>query len=1055
VRLKFGFLGILILTLLGRHNLAAQSRIFASGYVNAQNSTSPAFSAMGVATGTAPGDPIDPQTRQRQLQGAHLPTPLLYPTTDDLSSPLTTPTYPKTADVSALAPTDFTFQSIHDLTSIEAPATGTLGSPSLASMGTTIFYTGNWFAARSTDGGKTFTYTNPYTTFPTINGGFSGNQIANYAPAQDMMLWSLQYAKDSSSGTLRIARAIGSASVAANSWMYWNFNPQNFGFPTGNWMDFPNLTVGSTFLYVTSNVFRTSDDGFTGSVLFRIPLAQLAAGGNVTFDYFTVTTVGSLRCTEGATTTMYCGTQLGGNQVRIYRWADGNSTVAFDDIGVNAFTYLNKDGVATSPDATNWAGRADSRISGAYVANGIIGLMWAAKQGGGFAYPYSIVARFNEGTRAFIDQASIWSSQTAFLYPTASVGAAGNLAGIIYFGGGFYYPTGAAWINDDVESGFAPLHIYSAAESDAGPSSPQWGDYFTARRNPIAGNTWVGGVFYQLGGGANSNTRQRYLWFGRIRDFSGVIQVTVQTNPVGLQISVDGTAYTAPQTFNWFAGSNHTIATTSPQGTGTRQVFAAWTDGGAISHSVAPATSTTYTANFTTQYLLTTVSSPGAGGVITPNPSGANGYYNAGTSVELTAVPNPGYVFLNWSGGLTGTTNPQSLTLSAQTTVTAVFSLMSSTGLRFVPVTPCRVADTRNPNGPFGGPIMGANSTRTFTVPSSTCGIPSTALAYALNVTVSPTSPLGYLTIWPAGQSQPLVSTLNSLDGRIKANAAMVVAGTGGAVSVFVTNETHVILDISGYFTLPVNAPSGLVFYPLPPCRVVDTRQANGPLGGPILPGGVPRTVPIQSSTCGIPASAAAYSLNMTVVPTGFLDYLTTWPTGTPQPLVSTLNDYTGTVVANAAIVPAGTGGSIDVYSTQQTHLIIDVNGYFAPPGTGGLLFYALTPCRVVDTRNPNGPYGGPALSGSRTFNLQAGACSVPAAAQAFSLNATIVPSGVLDYLTLWPTAQSQPLVSTLNSYDASIVSNAAIVPGSAGSISAFSTNTTQLILDLNGYFGP
>src|SRR5205823_1452082 len=142
----------------------------------------------------------------------------------------------------------------------------------------------------------------------------------------------------------------------------------------------------------------------------------------------------------------------------------------------------------------------------------------------------------------------------------------------------------------------------------------------------------------------------------------------------------------------------------------------------------------------------------------------------------------------------------------------------------------------------------------------------------------------------------------------------------------------------------------------------------------------------------------------------------------------------------NAAIVPAGTGGSIDVYASQQTHLIIDVNGYFAPPGTGGLQFYVLAPCRVVDTRNPAGPFGGPALSGSRDFNISAGSCAVPATAKAYSLNATVVPAGFLGYLTLWPTGQAQPFVSTLNSYDGSVVSNAAIVPAANGSISAFST---------------
>jgi len=171
--------------------------------------------------------------------------------------------------------------------------------------------------------------------------------------------------------------------------------------------------------------------------------------------------------------------------------------------------------------------------------------------------------------------------------------------------------------------------------------------------------------------------------------------------------------------------------------------------------------------------------------------------------------------------------------------------------------------------------------------------------------------------------------------------------------------------------------------------------------------------------------------------------------------LVSTLNDPTGTIVANAAIVPSGTGGSINVFVTDQTHLIIDVNGYFAPPDTGGLLFYAATPCRVVDTRNPPGPFGGPALNGSRDFNVMAGPCAVPGTSKAYSFNATVVPSGGLGFLTLWPTGQVQPFVSTLNSPDASVASNAAIVPTNTGAISAFSTNTTDFILDINGAFAP
>jgi len=67
-------------------------------------------------------------------------------------------------------------------------------------------------------------------------------------------------------------------------------------------------------------------------------------------------------------------------------------------------------------------------------------------------------------------------------------------------------------------------------------------------------------------------------------------------------------------------------------------------------------------------------------------------------------------------------------------------------------------------------------------------------------VTVVPSGPLSYLTLWPAGSARPLASTLNSFAGKVVANAAIVPAGSSGAVSVFVTDTTHVIVDINGYF---------------------------------------------------------------------------------------------------------------------------------------------------------------------------------------------------------------------------------------------------------------
>jgi hypothetical protein len=380
------------------------------------------------------------------------------------------------------------------------------------------------------------------------------------------------------------------------------------------------------------------------------------------------------------------------------------------------------------------------------------------------------------------------------------------------------------------------------------------------------------------------------------------------------------------------------------------------------------------------------------------------------------------------------------------------------TGLRFVPVPPCRLVDTREAPGPFGQPALEAGVTRSFPI-AQHCGLPANAAAYSLNVTVVPQKALGYVTVWPTAQTQPFVSTLNSIDGRIKANAAMVPAGSGGAVSFFATDATHLVLDVNGYFIDPAANAQALAFYPLPPCRIVDTRNPNGPVGGPAIAGGAARDFSVIGANCGVPANAQAYSLNATVVPSGPLGYLTLWPTGQNQPFVSTLNSPQGAIVANAAIVPAGTNGSVSAFVSNQSHLVLDINGYFAPTGAANAQrFFTVAPCRLLDTRGPAGEFGGPVLAAgqARSYRLPLTGCGLPAGAAAFSLNATVVPATGLGYLTMWPTGSAQPFVSTLNAVGDPIVANAAIVPaGTSGGVSSFVTDVTHLVLDTNGYFAP
>ncbi len=133
---------------------------------------------------------------------------------------------------------------------------------------------------------------------------------------------------------------------------------------------------------------------------------------------------------------------------------------------------------------------------------------------------------------------------------------------------------------------------------------------------------------------------------------------------------------------------------------------------------------------------------------------------------------------------------------------------------------------------------------------------------------------------------------------------------------------------IAGGFQLNAQILSN--FVAITPCRVVDTRNADGALGGPIIQANTSRSFPLPTSTtCTGLSSAAAYSLNVTVVPSNSLSYLTIWPTGVTKPVVSTLNDFEGTVVANAATVQAGTAGAISVYVTDEANVVIDINGYY------------------------------------------------------------------------------------------------------------------------------
>src|SRR5262249_2717827 len=175
----------------------------------------------------------------------------------------------------------------------------------------------------------------------------------------------------------------------------------------------------------------------------------------------------------------------------------------------------------------------------------------------------------------------------------------------------------------------------------------------------------------------------------------------------------------------------------------------------------------------------------------------------AATKAVLTSTANPNVTVSppQTCGGTSSTTIPNNSFGWGRVDALAAFnSVVPSTS--FFTVDPCRLADTRNPDGPSGGPALPANSSRSFPV-TGLCGIPTTAKAVAINLAAFLPSDDGDLRIFPAGGAVPLASALNFRAGIVRANNAVATLGTGGQLSVqcdMPSGSTHFFFDVFGYF---------------------------------------------------------------------------------------------------------------------------------------------------------------------------------------------------------------------------------------------------------------
>ncbi|MCG8459413.1 MAG: hypothetical protein MI919_24310 [Holophagales bacterium] len=399
----------------------------------------------------------------------------------------------------------------------------TVNEPSVAATGSYVFYTANWFAAASTDGGTTWAHVNPFAgPFAEPAGeDFCCDQQVHYDPSGDAVLWLQQLIPQGSTnnGTQRINVDQGSD----GTWdCFYDVTPQDAGFPNATFPDYPDFSVSDQPVFVTSNVFGSGPGGFFGAFVARLPLTDVSTCANTNVDYFTSNSFGSFRTTQGATDTMYFADHASTVTLRVWSWPQGSASPTSVDRTINAF--LNGTRTCPGPDNRDWCGFIDSRIFAAAVAGNRVAFFWTAQQnpGGGFPFPYSQGTVLDASNNlAVIDQPLIWSNDAAWAYPSLAANGSGGFGGTVLWGGGSHFPQCSAFLAD-AQNGhtFDPLEHAVAISGTTGPSLNRSGDYLATRAYHPNDEVYAASCFAFFATNAGTS---RYLLFGRNSAFQSEI----------------------------------------------------------------------------------------------------------------------------------------------------------------------------------------------------------------------------------------------------------------------------------------------------------------------------------------------------------------------------------------------------------------------------------------------------------------------------------------------------------------------------------------------------
>jgi len=235
---------------------------------------------------------------------------------------------------------------------------------------------------------------------------------------------------------------------------------------------------------------------------------------------------------------------------------------------------------------------------------------------------------------------------------------------------------------------------------------------------------------------------------------------------------------------------------------------------------------------------------------------------------------------------------------------------------RLFTVAPDRVLDTRT-----GGTPVGQGQTIDVQI-AGTTRVPVGATAAVLNVTATEAAQPGFLTVFPSDRAKPFVSSVNFVPAVPRPNLVIAPLGADGKIKIFASQQSHVIVDVMGWFGNAGQAE----YVEVASTRLLDTRRPSD--GGVKINAGATRHLQVVGAV--VPPNARSVVLNVTITEPDQPGFLTVYPGNGARPPTSNLNYLKNETIPNAVIVGLGFTGTIDLYTSQTTYVVVDVVGYFA-----------------------------------------------------------------------------------------------------------------------------